>query len=123
MSELSIEIPSATPEIESSELHFPSELDLGTGTYTAFLAARILTSTEPLDLAREMVNRGEFVLSVTLHPDRTLVVLLGTIEPSTERTFVIPPYIDSAAPHTIQIRFADWKIMNAVLDKQRLNSL
>ena len=120
MSELSIEILSSAPEIESSELHFPSDRDLGTGTYLAFLAARALKSTEPVDIAREMVNRGEFVLSVTLQPDRTISVLLGILEPTTEKTFIIPPYIDDAPPHTIQIIFADWNIISATLDKQRL---
>ena len=120
MSELNIDIPSSAPEIESGELHFPSDVDLGTGTYLAFLAAGALKSTEPVDIAREMLNRGEFVLSVTLQPDRTIVVLLGIVEPTTEKTFIIPPYVGDAPPHTIQVTFADWKIMSATLDKQRL---
>jgi hypothetical protein len=39
MSEPIIDLPSSVPEIESAELHFPSESDLGTGMCTAFLAA------------------------------------------------------------------------------------
>lgn len=123
MSEIRIDIPSSAPEIESSELHFPSEDDMGTGTCIIFLAARALKSTESIDLAREMVNRGEFLLSVTLNPDRTFLVIIGAIQPSMERTFVIPPYINDAAPHTIQINFADWNIASATLDKQRLGAL
>ena len=121
MSELRIDISSSAPEIESGELHFPSDDNLGTGKYLAFLTAGALKSTKSADLAREIVNRGEFVLSVTLHPDRTISALLGIIEPAIGKTFIIPTYIDDVPPHTIQINFVDWNITSATLDKQRLN--
>ena len=120
MSELSIDISISAPEGVSGECHFPSDLDLGTGSYLAFLAAGALKSPEPVDIAREMVDRGAFVLSATLQPNRNLTVLLGILEPTTEKTFVVPPYIDEASPHAVQINFADWKITSATLGEQRL---
>ena len=120
MSELVVWVPSDAPEIESGELRYPSEDDLGTGTFLIFLAANALTATKWIVGA--MVNHAlQYQVSASISPQGAVEILLGQgPTPPIKRIYTIPAAVDPMPPHTLAISFADWDVLNVELDKQPL---
>lgn len=117
MPEIRNQSPGGAPELESTEIHIPSDADLGSGEYTLRFTARALPAEKVI--VSDTLNAPSFQISVTVNPNRNVAALLGKAdgsEPLSRKTFVLPPGIVRSLPHTLVVQFADWEITEATLD-------
>jgi hypothetical protein len=116
------QVPAGTSEIESGEIHIPNDADWGTGTFTTVFKLDGLRSND--DVTSVMVNAPRFKIAATVNPDGGVPVLLGRADaalPFDHVTFRLPAEIALSAHHTLQIQFANWHIVSAMLDGQMLS--
>lgn len=107
----------AAPEIDYAEIHIPDDTDWGTGSFTTVFKPNSLTATKTI--ASIMFNAPRFQMSVTVNPNREVLVALGPADgsdPRSAETFTLTPIADVSAIHTLAARFRNWQVTGLELD-------
>lgn len=118
MAALRIDRPGSTPEVLSTSVRFPSSLDRGSGTFATVLRAGSLANGRRIKA--DLVDSPSFRMLTTISSGPEVEVTLVGTDSSDRERFAIPPAVDPALPHTLQIEFARWKIGRAALDQKAL---
>ena len=112
---------STHPDVLSTELRFPSDADLGTGTYSILLQPTALNASEPLvsELVEVVEKRKIFRVLATINPDKGFEVRLATPRQTLFTKLTIPADTDPALPHTIAVSLSR-SAVDITIDKRPL---
>lgn len=108
-----------------TELYIPTDSDIGTGTFTTVLAPNALLEGHT-EIVSIVSNPGIFQISVTIHADNMVAVLLSRSDgspPVHRLPFRLPEWVDPLISHALLVRFAGWYIIGATFDGQPISSI
>lgn len=118
MASLRIDRPGSTPDIDSSSVRFPSNLDRGSGTFTTVLRPGSLAMGRKVEV--DIADSPNFKMSTTISGGREVDTMLLGSGGSDRQRLVIPPDVDPAPSHVLRIEFARWKIGRVTLGEKSL---
>jgi len=120
MAEIRHQVPGASEEVESSEIHIPDDSDVGTGTFTVTLKPKVLPSSKVFWAT--IIHPPDMQITSTFDASMNVTVQLGRTEPYERKTFRIPASVEPDHVHILVVNFSKWKITGASLDGEPVAS-
>ena len=106
------------PGIAYAEISITDDKDWGTGSYTTIFEAGALPPKQAMMSA--MIHLPQFQITVTANVNGVIAVLLGAKEPTSRARIRLPNNLERQRTHSLQIQFAAWHVVGAMLDGSAL---